>query len=284
MGSYGRGRVGAVTGALFLPRLKARASANQIVGIGTLGTAVVTALFAVLSTPAFSLIAGFVFGLSWIFVLATINLSSQLALPEWVRGRGLALFLMVFFGSMTLGSAFWGWLAGLYGLKPALLLAAFGAVVCFILIRNVRLLRGKDLDHTLSTDWPEPILHTSFGDTEDRGPVIIQIAYIIDVDDRAAFLAAMTALRVMRLRNGAFDWMLSESTETPEVMIETFKELSWHQHLRHHDHITLADKPIHDKVRSFHRGPAKPVVQHFHNPIKTFKRKACFLAISPTIP
>ena len=196
--------------------------------------------------------------------LATINLSSQLALPEWVRGRGLALFLMVFFGSMTLGSAFWGWLAGVYGMKPALLLAAIGAVVCFCLVRNVRLQRGKDLDHTLSAQWPEPVLHASFGDAkEDRGPVMIQIQYRIDLADRVEFLHAMAALRVMRLRNGAFHWMICESTDAPEIMIESFKELSWHQHLRHHDHITHSDKPILDEARSFHRGPDKPVVQHY---------------------
>ena len=35
-------------------------------------------------------------GLSWIAVLATLNASAQVALPEWVRGRGLAAYVTVF--------------------------------------------------------------------------------------------------------------------------------------------------------------------------------------------
>src|SRR5580693_3367558 len=40
-------------------------------------------------------------------VLATINVSAQLALPGWVRGRGLSIFGTVMFGSLTIGSAIW---------------------------------------------------------------------------------------------------------------------------------------------------------------------------------
>ena len=45
-------------------------------------------------------------------MLATRNVSAQVALPEWVRGRGLAMFVTVFFGAITLGSVIWGQVAG----------------------------------------------------------------------------------------------------------------------------------------------------------------------------
>ena len=38
-------------------------------------------------------------------MMATLFVSAQVALPEWVRGRGLAVFLTVYFGAMTIGSA-----------------------------------------------------------------------------------------------------------------------------------------------------------------------------------
>ena len=47
-------------------------------------------------------------GVSWIAVLASLNVSVQMSLPDWVRGRGLAMFVSVFFGAMTTGSALWG--------------------------------------------------------------------------------------------------------------------------------------------------------------------------------
>jgi hypothetical protein len=68
-------------------------------------------------------------GVSWIAVLATLTVSAQVSLPDWVRARGLALFTTVFFGCMTLGSAVWGELAAVLGLPAAHFLAAAGAIV-----------------------------------------------------------------------------------------------------------------------------------------------------------
>ena len=62
--------------------------------------------------------------MSWIAVLATINVSAQVALPEWVRGRGLAVFVTVQFGALALGSILWGHVAALTGLPVAHYLAA----------------------------------------------------------------------------------------------------------------------------------------------------------------
>ena len=39
-------------------------------------------------------------------MLSVLDVSAQLALPEWVRGQSLAMFVTVFFGAATLGSAF----------------------------------------------------------------------------------------------------------------------------------------------------------------------------------
>ena len=58
-------------------------------------------------------------GLAWIAVLSSLNVSAQMALPGWVRSRGLAVNLAVFFGSMALGSIVWGWLAGRRWASPA---------------------------------------------------------------------------------------------------------------------------------------------------------------------
>jgi hypothetical protein len=41
------------------------------------------------------------------------------ALPEWVRGRGLALYITVMFGGLSLGSALWGEVASVAGLPVA---------------------------------------------------------------------------------------------------------------------------------------------------------------------
>jgi hypothetical protein len=48
--------------------------------------------------------ASVIAGTCWIAVLASLNVSAQIALPDWVRGRGLAIYVTVFFETMTLGS------------------------------------------------------------------------------------------------------------------------------------------------------------------------------------
>jgi MFS family permease len=110
--------VGAVSGAGALPFLQQRMSADRIVSTGAMGTFVALVLFAVARHPATACAASLVAGLSWIIVLSTLNVSVQVALPNWVRSRGLSIYNTVMFGSMTawqrnLGrNRFICWLAG----------------------------------------------------------------------------------------------------------------------------------------------------------------------------
>src|SRR5215469_11888075 len=68
---------------------------------------------------ALALAASAIAGASWIGSLATLSVSAQVALPDWVRARGLALYTTVFFGCLTIGSAAWGGVAVAVGLANA---------------------------------------------------------------------------------------------------------------------------------------------------------------------
>ena len=72
---------------------------RSLVAVGTLGTALAMVLFALARDPATALAGSVVAGASWIVVLASLNVSAQVALPDWVRGRGLAIFVTAFFGA-----------------------------------------------------------------------------------------------------------------------------------------------------------------------------------------
>src|SRR6266436_7723522 len=108
LGAIGAGAVG---GALALPWVKARLGPDRLVAAGTLGTVVALALFGLARDAMAALAASLIAGVSWIAVLSSLNVSAQVALPEWVRGRGLAMFVTTFFGALSLGSAIWGQLA-----------------------------------------------------------------------------------------------------------------------------------------------------------------------------
>ncbi len=88
----------------------------------------------------------------------SLNVSAQVALPEWVRGRGLAMYVTVMFGALTIGSAIWGQLAVVAGLPAALLLvAAAGAVIGIPLTGRWKLQTGADVDFSPSMQWPDPV-------------------------------------------------------------------------------------------------------------------------------
>lgn len=199
-------------------------------------------------------------GISWIAVLAPINVSAQVALPTWVKGRGLALFATVQFGAMTVGSALWGQFAKLTSLPTAHFVAATCALAAIPLLARWKLQTGADVDLTPSMHWPAPILASEV--EPDRGPVQIVIEYKIAPEDREAFLATIRELSRERMRDGAYDWDVFEDAAEVGRMIETFRVSSWLEHQRRHHRVTSADKDVQARLLLFHKGASPPVVQH----------------------
>ena len=250
---------GAVAAAFALPWLKRHLGADGLVVAGSLGTAVALALFALAGRPATALAASLIAGVSWIAVLATINVSAQVALPGWVRGRGLSIFGTVMFGSLTLGSAVWGKVAALTGLPTAHLAAALGALIAVPLLWRWKLQTGADLDLTPSAHWAEPVLSREV--ESDRGPVLVTVEYRIRPEDRVPFLDAVTRLAEERRRDGAFDWKVFEDLAQEGRFVETFMLDSWIEHLRQHERVTQADRELQELVNRFQIDGA-PKVRH----------------------
>ncbi|MGZ8164676.1 MAG: MFS transporter [Methylobacter sp.] len=252
---------GGVLAGLCLPTFKRWVKVNILVVIGSLGTAAMTAYFAVASSQWQAIAAGFVFGVSWVLVLSSVNISAQQSLPDWVRARGLAIFLMVFFGGISLGSAFWGWVANLYSVSFAMNCAAAGAVIFLLLTCRLKLQQGGEMDLTPSLHWPVPMAAQTVG--FDQGPVMVTICYQVNQDDKQAFLKAIYRLKAVRMRNGVYRWGVFENTETPGQYLEYFMEDNWAGHLRHHERLPNADKVLQDQVLVFHQGREPPKVTHY---------------------
>lgn len=123
---------GAVLGAMLLPRLRQRLGLDGVVVAGTLGTAAALTGYALLRIPALGMLASLLAGASWIASLSSLNVAAQLAVPDWARGRGMALYTAVFYGCLAAGSIAWGQVAEHIGLTATLLIAAAGAVVCLM--------------------------------------------------------------------------------------------------------------------------------------------------------
>jgi MFS family permease len=256
LGSIG---TGAVVAAFALPWLKARFGPDWVVALGTLGTALALVLFGLARAPASALLASFIAGICWIAVIATVSVSAQLALPDWVRGRGLAMFNTVLFGGLTVGSAIWGQAAGMLGLPLAHFLAAAGAVLVIPLTWRWKLQTAASLDLRPSMHWPTPAVA---GEIEhDRGPVLVTVEYRVDPAQREPFLLALEAVARERRRDGAYAWGVFEDAAVAGRFVETFLVESWLEHLRQHERVTHADRALQDAVRQYVKGVSK--VAHY---------------------
>jgi MFS family permease len=256
LGAIGAGGIG---GAFALPWLKARLGPDRLVAAGTFGTVIAMGLFGLSRDTIVGLTAAALAGISWIAVLSTLNVSAQVALPEWVRGRGLSIFIMTFFGAVSLGSAIWGQVAALVGLPAAHFTAAIGALVVMPLTWRWKLQTGPEADLTPSMHWPAPIITQEV--EQDRGPVLITIEYRIDPREREPFLAALEKLGQERRRDGAYAWAVFEDAAVEGRMVETFFVDSWLEHLRQHERVTNADRIVQDAVDRFH-AEGTPKVAH----------------------
>jgi len=262
----------ALAGALVLPWLRKRLETDQLVAAATAATALATALYGLARDPVTALAASLIAGVSWIAVMAALNVSAQLALPEWVRARGLALYVTVMFGALSLGSVIWGKLAGVMGLPAALIIAAAGLLLSIPLTWRWKLQTALGADLTPSMHWPAPI--TAHEIEKDQGPVLVSVEYRINPRERSRFLAALEILGQERRRDGAYRWGVYEDAAVEGRILETFLLESWLEHMRQHQRVTNADRVAQDAVWRFHVKGA-PKVTHFiaANPNRPFKRK-----------
>jgi predicted MFS family arabinose efflux permease len=130
---------GAVTGAQVLPTLRQRLGLNRLTVAGSVYVAVTLALLTLVGSELVAAMAMFFAGAAWITVLSSLQTAAQLAAPDWVRGRALAVNQLVFAGGMAGGSVLWGVVAEVWGLDQALLGAALTLVVSAVAARRWRL-------------------------------------------------------------------------------------------------------------------------------------------------
>jgi MFS family permease len=249
----------AIVAAFAMPPLKRVLGANGLVVGGTIGTAVALVLFGAAREPATAFGASLIAGSSWMIVLASLNVSAQFALPEWVRSRGLAAYVTVMFGAMTLGSALWGEIASQTSVALAHFIAGAGAVLAVPATRRRSLQSAAGIDLTPSLHWPTPIVNVDMA--IDAGPAMVTVEYRVRDSDRNAFLEKLQRLSRERRADGAYAWQIYEDVAEPGRFVEVFEVESWTEHLRQHERVTNADRVLEEEVGRLLSGTSK--VTHF---------------------
>jgi len=251
---------GAILGAALLPRIKEKVSLDTLVAGAASLFAAATIILAYVDDVYLVGAAMLAGGIAWITLMSSFNAAAQKAAPEWVRARGLALYLLVFQGGTAAGSIVWGAVAARLGIPTTLLFAAVGLIAGLAVATRYRLARGEKIDLTPSLHWPEP--HVQVEPQPDHGPVLVVIDYLIEPGRSHAFKKAMRQVRQQRLRDGAMQWGLFNDPASPTRYVETFLVESWVEHMRQHERVTVADHEAEEVSRAFHIGDRPPVVAH----------------------
>jgi hypothetical protein len=167
-----------------------------------------------------------------------------------VRARGLGLYLVVLAGSIALGSAVWGAVAGgniavAFGVAAAVLLAGV------LTSRRWHLAVVRDLDLRPATP-STPIVNLE--PAPDAGPVLVTVAYRVPTGAHVEFAAMMRRVERDRRRSGAVEWDLYRDLADTDRFVETFTVRTWGEHLRQHERRTRTADVMMQRAREFVEG------------------------------
>jgi MFS family permease len=257
LGCFG---AGAVAGAALLPRMQRHIPVEALLAGMTALAAAMIAVVALVPNLAALVAAMVLSGAAWLVIVSIFNVAIQIAVPAWVRARVLAVYMLVFAGGLSGGSAAWGAIATHQGLKAALLFSAGGLVLALLAAIRFRIILDEDSDLTPSLHWPEP--HLILEPRPEQGPVLITIEYLIEPRQSKQFARAMQGLSVIRRRDGAIRWGLFQDAANPGRFLETFIVETWMEHRRQHERMTVADRDIEEQAFAFHIGDGRPQVHH----------------------
>jgi MFS family permease len=253
---FGAFGLGAMVGALVLGRVRDQLTNNGMLGVAGILYAAASAV--IVLTPSFpAALATLVFaGLAWMAVTSTLAAELQLFLPAWVRARGLAVYTVIFTGSMTAGALLWGLVAEVVGLQATFLVAA--VVVLAGVVAGVvwRVPETGHLDPQPVIYWPAARL--AFDPEADAGPILVTVEFTVAPERESAFLEAMDHLRRSRRRTGASRWELYRDGDRPDRFVEIFSVPSWEEHERQHEgRLTSADRAVEEAALAFSDPPAR---------------------------
>ncbi len=251
--------VGAITAALNMQWLRKRLNTETMVLLGAGVQAFATAVMSFAPGLWIALPVMFCAGAAWISTANAMTVTAQMALPDWVRARGMSMYQMAIMGASAVGATVWGQIASHSSLQASLVTAAVSGVLTMLLAQRLMPPDGDPLDLTPA----QSTIAQTLPRTAAPGRVVAQIEYIIDPANADAFRTVMQESRRSRLGQGALDWVLLHDMTEPGRFVEQIIDVSWTEHLRRFDRITASDFSVRDRRLAFHIAPTPPLVTRY---------------------
>ena len=247
--------VGAALASFATPLSHRWLNANNVVAVGAAAIAAALVTFGCFPSRPAALGACFIAGAGWTMTLANLSASAQVALPDWVRGRGLATFFTVVFGSMAFSSFAWGHAASEWGLRSTQFLAAAGLIAGIPLSRRWRLHTAEGVDLRPSHHWQAPTLTRDI--ENDSGPVLVTLRYQLSGENVEPFLDQIEQVGRQRRRDGAYAWGVFADVADRGVFLETFLIGSWLEARYLRERVTMADQEREAELRNLLAEPPR---------------------------
>ena len=260
---------GAVCAGFVLPSLRGRLDRGATVtGACLLGGAALV-LLGQSGHWSVALVAMLAYGVAWISGASSLQASTQLASPSWVRARALGIYQLATFGGLAGGAALGGWAGEALGLPIALGLAGIACALGGLGTHRFAI-EVAPFGPLPEKAVPAPRLEPADPAmaealATERNRVLEAVRYVIDPANRQAFLAAMAECRGVRLRGGALSWLLYENVAHPERWVELWTVESWTAHLREDSRLTEGDRSILARAAALHRGDGPPEAARYLN-------------------
>jgi hypothetical protein len=268
MGAVG---VGAVIGVMFMPMMDKRFSTDGMVVICTVafGLAMMALGLCHYGHLATMWLAGplmMIVGFNWVIVPTNFNIATQRSVPGWVKGRAIAMYMTVLFGSFAVGSPIWGTVSSKMGISTSLLIAGALVALGSVLAIPFPLTRARGHDFG-PANRPAP-----GAAPEHTGGLEMVLHYKVGHEAKEEFAQVMhREVRAQRLRNGATRWRLqqheqneSSSSNGTVTYEEAFVFSSWSDRMRFHARTTKADAQAEEGVlRLVTEPPAGPVYRPY---------------------
>ena len=252
---------GAIYAALRFPQWRERFDRDAFVRWGTLVHAVVSALIVLVPEIWVALPAMLVLGAAWISVANSLAVAAQMAMPDWVRARGMSIYQVALMGGAAVGSLLWGQTAALIGVRGAVLAAAAFGLLVVLATRRLTVEGGADIDFTPAAT--RNIEDPAFEIGPEQGPVMVTLEYVIDPARAEDFAAVMLRTRRARLRQGALSWGLFRDVTQPGRYVEYFVDENWVEHLRRLERFTAFDEGLREQRLAFHLGTEPPLLRRY---------------------
>ena len=250
---------GAITGALSMQHVRRLLPHQALIFAGTATQALSAVVVAFAPSIYVAVPAMFVCGAAWLAVANSLTVATQMALPDWVRARGMSIYQMALMGSTAGGAALWGQVATWTNIHDAVMIAAMSSVTLMFIAQRLVIDRGIEEDLSPSHAIKAP----QHPETPRAGRILVSIEYRIDPARVDEFLELMQESRRSRMSQGALDWQVIRDLYEPGRIVEQIVDESWTEHLRRFDRVTQADVQLRDRKLAFHTGDAPPVVTRY---------------------